>query len=49
MLQICNRIQVGGGLLASEAAIQVAANGGMLAVPGKLADVVDMIGNMLQA
>ncbi len=46
VLQIGDRVQVRGGLLASKAPIEVAADRRVLAVPCKLADVIDMIGNM---
>ena len=46
LLQVCNGIKVSGGLFPPEAAIQVTANGGVPAIPRKLANMVNVISNM---
>ncbi len=48
MLQVCDRVEVSGGLLAPETAIQVAADRRVLAVPGELTDMVHVVGNMCE-
>jgi hypothetical protein len=45
-LQVGDGIQILGALFAAEAAVQVGADGGVAAVAGKLADVVDVLHNV---
>jgi hypothetical protein len=49
LLQVRYRIQVDRRLFAAEAAIEIAAKSGMGAIPGQLANVIDMIGNVRQS
>src|SRR5512138_2091733 len=46
VLKVGDRIQIGGGLLAAKPAVEVAADRGMLAVPGELANMIDVVSHM---
>lgn len=45
-LQVGDRIQIRRGLLAAKTTVEIAAYRGMLAIPGKLANVIDVVGNV---
>ena len=49
LLEVGDPIQADGGLLGAEAAVEVAADRGVAAVAGELADVVDVVGDGLEA
>ena len=49
LLQVGNRVQIGGRLFPPKATVQIAAYGGVLTAPGKLADVIDVIGNVRES
>ena len=48
LLQVGDGVQIAGALLAPKPAVQVAADGGVMAVAGELADVVDVIDDVGQ-
>ena len=48
LLQVSNRVQISGRLLAAESAIQIAADGRVPSVSGQLANVVDVIDHVFK-
>ncbi len=48
VLQVGNGVEVAGRLFAAKAAIEVAAQGGVLAVPGQLANMVNVIDDIVE-